>query len=64
MLLEKTSDLNPDFIFAFPAYNVRNTEIGAIIGRSQLPGWMRTTLRTRNQQIFRESGFLKIPYGF
>ena len=26
----KHPDLNPDFIFAFPAYNVRNTEIGAI----------------------------------
>ena len=25
-----------DFIFAYPAYNVRNTEIGAIIGLSQL----------------------------
>ena len=30
-------DLNPDFIFAFPAYNVRSTEINAVIGRSQLP---------------------------
>jgi len=30
------ADLNPDFIFAYPAYNVRNTEIGAIMGRSQL----------------------------
>jgi CDP-6-deoxy-D-xylo-4-hexulose-3-dehydrase len=29
-------ELNPDFIFAYPAYNVRNTEIGAILGRSQL----------------------------
>src|SRR6185503_5861852 len=29
-------DLNPDFIFAFPAYNVRSTEINAIIGQSQL----------------------------
>ncbi len=29
-------ELNPDFIFVFPAYNVRNTEIGAILGRSQL----------------------------
>lgn len=29
-------DLNPDFIFAYPAYNVRNTEIGGIMGRSQL----------------------------
>jgi len=30
-------DLNPDFIFAFPAYNFRSTEINAVIGRSQLP---------------------------
>lgn len=29
-------DLNPDFIFAFPAYNFRSTEINAVIGRSQL----------------------------
>lgn len=32
----KNSELNPDFIFAFPAYNVRNTEIGGILGLSQL----------------------------
>ena len=30
------SSLNSEFIFAFPAYNVRNTELGAIIGRNQL----------------------------
>ena len=30
------TELNPDFIFAFPAYNVRPTEIGGIMGRSQL----------------------------
>lgn len=29
-------ELNPDFIFAYPAFNVRNTEIGGILGRSQL----------------------------
>jgi CDP-6-deoxy-D-xylo-4-hexulose-3-dehydrase len=29
-------ELNPDFIFAYPAYNVRNTELGGILGRSQL----------------------------
>ncbi len=29
-------DLNPDFIFAYPAFNMRNTEIGGIMGRSQL----------------------------
>jgi len=33
---QRHPDLNPDFIFAWPAYNVRNTEIGAILGRSQL----------------------------
>jgi len=31
------SDLNPDFIFFAPAFNFRNTEIGATIGLSQLP---------------------------
>jgi len=29
-------DLNPDFIFSLPAYNVRSTEINAVLGRSQL----------------------------
>ncbi len=29
-------DLNPKFIFAYPAYNVRSTEINAVIGLSQL----------------------------
>jgi CDP-6-deoxy-D-xylo-4-hexulose-3-dehydrase len=33
---EAHQDLNPDFIFAVPGYNMRNTEIGAILGRSQL----------------------------
>jgi CDP-6-deoxy-D-xylo-4-hexulose-3-dehydrase len=29
-------DLNPEFIFAHPGFNVRGTEINAVIGRSQL----------------------------
>jgi CDP-4-dehydro-6-deoxyglucose reductase, E1 len=29
-------EVNPEFIFAYPAYNMRNTEIGGILGRSQL----------------------------
>lgn len=33
---ERFPDLNPEFIFAYPAYNCRSTEINAIIGRSQL----------------------------
>jgi len=35
--LDRHPDLNPDFIFLAPAFNFRNTEIGAVIGLSQLP---------------------------
>ncbi len=42
-------DLNPDFIFAFSAYNARNTEIGGILGRSQLKRLdANVKIRTRN----------------
>lgn len=34
--LNNYPDLNPDFIFAYPAFNIRSTELNAIIGRSQL----------------------------
>ena len=34
--LDNHQDLNPDFIFAFPAYNLRSTEINAVMGRTQL----------------------------
>ncbi|HEX7449014.1 MAG TPA: aminotransferase class I/II-fold pyridoxal phosphate-dependent enzyme [Pirellulales bacterium] len=33
---ESYPDLNPEFIFALPAFNVRSTELNAAIGRSQL----------------------------
>ena len=33
---EQYPDLNPDFIFAYSAHNMRSTEINGIIGRSQL----------------------------
>jgi len=46
-------DLNPDFIFAFPAYNVRNNEIGAIMGRNQLKRLDENIqLRNRNFKLF------------
>lgn len=46
-------DLNPDFIFAFPAYNVRNTEIGGILGRNQLKDLDKNNnLRNRNLNLF------------
>jgi CDP-6-deoxy-D-xylo-4-hexulose-3-dehydrase len=46
-------DLNPDFIFAFPAYNFRSTEINAVIGRSQLKRLDdQNRIRTRNLNCF------------
>jgi len=45
-------ELNPDFIFAFPAYNVRNTEIGGILGRSQLKR-LDQTVRRRTENLER-----------
>jgi CDP-6-deoxy-D-xylo-4-hexulose-3-dehydrase len=35
-LADEHADLNPDFIFACAGYNIRCTEINAVIGRSQL----------------------------
>jgi CDP-6-deoxy-D-xylo-4-hexulose-3-dehydrase len=47
--------LNPDFIFAYPAYNVRNTELGAVIGRNQLKRLDRNNKRrTANHEFFLE----------
>jgi CDP-6-deoxy-D-xylo-4-hexulose-3-dehydrase len=48
-------ELNPDFIFVFPAYNTRNTEIGGIMGRSQLKRLDANVLR-RTENLHR---FLK-----
>ncbi len=51
--VERHPDLNPDFIFAFPAYNVRPTEIGAVIGRSQLKRLDENNrVRIRNLDLF------------
>ncbi len=42
-------DLNPAFIFAFPAHNMRSTEINAVLGRNQLPRLdANNATRTRN----------------
>jgi len=49
-------DLNPDFIFAFPAYNVRSTEINALIGRSQLKQLdANNKIRSANLKLFLEN---------
>lgn len=49
---EANPDLNPDFIFAFPAYNMRNTEIGGILGRKQLLR-LDENIKRRNHNLFR-----------
>jgi CDP-6-deoxy-D-xylo-4-hexulose-3-dehydrase len=49
-------DLNPDFIFAHPGYNVRSTEINAVIGRSQLKRLdANVRRRTENLHTFLEN---------
>ena len=50
---EANPDLNPDFIFSFPAYNLRNNEIGGIMGLSQLKRLDRiVSRRTENFKRF------------
>lgn len=50
---EKYPDLNPQFIFAYPAYNVRSSEMNAVLGRSQLTHLDREIIQRReNLEIF------------
>jgi CDP-6-deoxy-D-xylo-4-hexulose-3-dehydrase len=50
---ERYPDLNPDFVFAFPAYNVRSTEINAVLGRSQIKRLDdNNKLRSENLTLF------------
>ena len=51
--IQEHPDLSPDFIFAYPAYNVRNTEIGAVLGRNQLKRLDKNnTKRRKNFELF------------
>jgi CDP-4-dehydro-6-deoxyglucose reductase, E1 len=53
---ERHPDLHPDFIFAFPAYNVRSTEINAVMGRSQIKRLNENNkLRSENLILFLEN---------
>ena len=46
-------ELNPDFIFAHAAYNMRNTELGGILGLSQLPSLTgNVKIRNLNHERF------------
>jgi CDP-6-deoxy-D-xylo-4-hexulose-3-dehydrase len=49
----KYPDLNPEFIFSYPSYNMRSTELNAIIGRSQLKKLdSNNDLRRKNCDLF------------
>ena len=51
--VKSNPDLNPDFIFAFAAYNVRGTEIGGVLGLSQLKKLDENNLtRQKNLRLF------------
>ncbi|MBN2189566.1 MAG: DegT/DnrJ/EryC1/StrS aminotransferase family protein [Chitinispirillaceae bacterium] len=51
--VRENPSLSPDFIFLYPAYNVRGTEIGAVLGRSQLPRLDKNILkRNANFKLF------------
>ena len=50
---EKYPELSPKFIFLYPAYNVRNTEIPAVIGLSQLKRLDKNNkIRRQNLALF------------
>ena len=48
--VNKYPDLNPEFIFAYPAFNIRSTELNAVIGLSQLPR-LDENIRLRNENF-------------
>lgn len=51
--IRENPELSSDFIFALPGYNMRNTEIGAVLGRSQLKRLDENNVkRRRNFEIF------------
>ncbi len=52
-LKKKYSDLSPQFIFLYPGFNMRNTEIGAVLGLSQIKRLdTNNRKRTKNFKIF------------
>ena len=55
-IIKKYSQLSPQFIFLYPAYNMRNTEVGAVIGLSQLKSLDKNNQkRKKNLKVFLEN---------
>ena len=52
-MIKNNPKLSPKFIFLYPAYNLRNTEMPAVIGLNQIKRLDKNNkLRTRNFKIF------------
>lgn len=52
-IIKKYKNLNPDFIFQYAAYNVRNNELGGILGINQLKDLdKKIKKRNRNNKYF------------
>ncbi len=52
-IINRNPKLSPKFIFLYPAYNLRNTEIPAVIGINQLKRLDKNNIsRTKNFKIF------------
>ena len=52
-MIKKYPKLSPKFIFLYPGYNLRNNEIGAVIGLSQLKSLNKNNVkRKRNFKLF------------
>jgi len=53
--IKENPELNPEFIFAYPAFNMRNNEISAVLGRNQLKRLdENNNKRIRNFSLFLE----------
>ena len=52
-IIKQNPLLSPNFIFLYPAYNMRNTEIGAILGINQLKNLNKNNIkRAKNFEFF------------
>ena len=50
-IIKKHPKLSPKFIFLYPGYNFRNTEIGAVIGLSQLKHLNKNNIKRKKNLI-------------
>ena len=61
--IKKHKDLNTQFIFKFPAYNLRNTEIGGVLGLEQIKRLNKNIIkRNLNHKYFLKNINNKIFY--